>query len=86
MAMVSQNPVLFSGSVRYNIKYGLKGCSDEQVEEAAKRANADNFICKLADGYTTGHIGSTADSQTLYKYITIRHQIQTLECDLPRRV
>ncbi|XP_012692561.2 antigen peptide transporter 2 [Clupea harengus] len=53
MAMVSQNPVLFSGSVRYNIKYGLKGCSDEQVEEAAKRANADNFICKLEDGYNT---------------------------------
>ena len=52
--MVSQNPVLFSGSLRYNIGYGLKGCTIEKVKEAAKKANADAFISELDDGYDTG--------------------------------
>ncbi|KAG5262402.1 hypothetical protein AALO_G00274760 [Alosa alosa] len=60
MAVVSQNPVLFSGSVRYNIGYGLKGCSEEQVKEAAKRANAHDFICLLQDGYDTD-VGECGD-------------------------
>uniref|UniRef100_A0AAY4B0S2 Transporter associated with antigen processing, subunit type t, teleost specific n=1 Tax=Denticeps clupeoides TaxID=299321 RepID=A0AAY4B0S2_9TELE len=53
MAMVSQDPVLFSGSVRHNIEYGQPGCSMDMVEDAARRANAHNFICKLEQGYAT---------------------------------
>uniref|UniRef100_G3NJC8 Transporter associated with antigen processing, subunit type t, teleost specific n=1 Tax=Gasterosteus aculeatus aculeatus TaxID=481459 RepID=G3NJC8_GASAC len=53
MALVSQNPVLFSGSLRYNMEYGLKDCSMEKVEEAAKKANADKFICEMENGYDT---------------------------------
>ncbi|XP_070782860.1 antigen peptide transporter 2 [Enoplosus armatus] len=53
MALVSQNPVLFSGSLRYNIEYGLKGCTIEQVKEAAKKANADDFISELENEYDT---------------------------------
>ncbi|KAG7325002.1 hypothetical protein KOW79_011318 [Hemibagrus wyckioides] len=53
MAAVSQNPVLFSGSVKYNIAYGLRGCTIEQVKEAAKKASAHEFICKMDEGYDT---------------------------------
>ncbi|XP_061081384.1 antigen peptide transporter 2 [Conger conger] len=53
MAMVSQDPVLFSGSIRDNIAYGLEGCSMERVERAARKANAHKFICELVQGYDT---------------------------------
>ncbi|XP_044035949.1 antigen peptide transporter 2 [Siniperca chuatsi] len=53
MALVSQNPVLFSGSLRYNIEYGLKDCTIEKVKEAAKKANADDFISELENKYDT---------------------------------
>ncbi|XP_076008071.1 antigen peptide transporter 2 isoform X2 [Genypterus blacodes] len=53
VALVSQNPVLFSGSVRYNIAYGLKDCSLDKVREAAERINADDFISNLEKQYDT---------------------------------
>lgn len=52
--MVSQEPVLFSGSVRDNITYGLPGCSLDEIEEAARKANAHEFIQRLQKGYDTG--------------------------------
>ncbi|XP_033975544.1 antigen peptide transporter 2 isoform X1 [Trematomus bernacchii] len=53
MALVSQDPVLFSGSLRYNIEYGLNDCTLERVKEAAKKANADHFISELKNKYDT---------------------------------
>ncbi|XP_042601967.1 antigen peptide transporter 2-like isoform X2 [Cyprinus carpio] len=53
IAMVGQEPVLFSGTIRDNIAYGLPGCSMERVKEAASKANAHAFICKLENGYNT---------------------------------
>ncbi|KAM3592749.1 uncharacterized protein V6R79_024325 [Siganus canaliculatus] len=53
MASVSQSPELFSGSLRYNIEYGLKGCSMETVREAARKANAAGFISRLENEYDT---------------------------------
>lgn len=52
--MVSQEPVLFSGSIRHNIAYGLDECSMEEIQEAARKANAHDFIQQLEKGYDTG--------------------------------
>lgn len=46
--------MLFSTSIRDNIAYGLSDCSLEQIQEAARRANAHDFISKLHNGYETG--------------------------------
>jgi ABC transporter fused permease/ATP-binding protein len=53
MAVVSQEPVLFSGSIRENIRYGRLAASDAEVERAALQANADGFIRGFPDGYDT---------------------------------
>lgn len=53
MALVNQEPVLFSGSIRDNIAYGLASCPMEEIQEAARKANAHDFILKLTDGYDT---------------------------------
>lgn len=52
--MVGQEPVLFSGSVKDNITYGLGECSLQQIQEAARKANAHSFISQLEKGYDTG--------------------------------
>jgi ATP-binding cassette subfamily B multidrug efflux pump len=53
MGIVLQDPFLFSGSVRDNIRYGALDASDEAVEEAAKAVGAHEFISSLSRGYDT---------------------------------
>ncbi|KAF7652779.1 hypothetical protein LDENG_00092520, partial [Lucifuga dentata] len=53
IALVSQEPVLFSGSIRHNIAYGLAHCSLDEIQEAARKANAHDFISQLPNGYDT---------------------------------
>ncbi|QPC45721.1 ABC transporter ATP-binding protein [Mangrovibacillus cuniculi] len=53
MAFVLQDPFLFEGTIRENIRYGRLQASDEEVIEAAKLANAHRFIKKLPRGYDT---------------------------------
>ncbi|WP_297817785.1 ABC transporter ATP-binding protein [uncultured Lactobacillus sp.] len=53
VAMVLQNNVLFSGTVKENLKWGNEDASDEQVIAAAKVAHADGFIREMPDGYDT---------------------------------
>uniref|UniRef100_A0A3Q3IZX4 Transporter associated with antigen processing, subunit type a n=2 Tax=Monopterus albus TaxID=43700 RepID=A0A3Q3IZX4_MONAL len=53
VAVVSQDPVLFSDSIRYNITYGLADCSQDEVQEAARKASAHDFIMQLQKGYDT---------------------------------
>ncbi|MCA9656248.1 MAG: ATP-binding cassette domain-containing protein [Myxococcales bacterium] len=53
MALVSQDPVLFSGSIRENIRYGRLEATDAEIEAAARAANAHDFIMDFPDGYDT---------------------------------
>jgi|TARA_B110000967_G_scaffold118342_1_gene121167 ATP-binding cassette subfamily B protein len=53
IAVVDQQPTLFTGDVMYNIRYGKLGASDEEVIDAAKAAHADEFIRQLPNGYTS---------------------------------
>jgi ATP-binding cassette, subfamily B, bacterial len=53
LGLVQQDVFLFDGSVRDNIAYGRFDASDEDVERAARRANAHEFIERLPEGYDT---------------------------------
>ncbi|HEY3287416.1 MAG TPA: ABC transporter ATP-binding protein [Gemmatimonadaceae bacterium] len=53
LAIVQQDVFLFDGSVRDNIAYGRHNATDADVEDAARRANAHEFIVRLPDGYET---------------------------------
>jgi len=53
LGMVLQQPYLFSGTVRENIRYGRLDATDAQVEEAARMTNAHEFITQLEKGYDT---------------------------------
>lgn len=55
-ALVSQNPVLFFGTVEENIRYGKPSASSAEVEAAARAAHAHGFIMGLPNGYQT-HLG-----------------------------
>lgn len=64
--MVLQDVNLFTGTIKDNIKYGNEKATDNQVIEAAKLANAHNFIMKLPQGYNTmidGNGGSLSQGQ-----------------------
>jgi ABC-type multidrug transport system fused ATPase/permease subunit len=53
LAMVSQEPVLFSGSIRDNIAYGKTGATEDEIVQAAKDANAHDFVTGFPEGYAT---------------------------------
>lgn len=53
LGIVLQEPFLFSGTIMENIRYGRLDATDEEVIEAARLANADQFIRRLPDGYQT---------------------------------
>ena len=53
LALVQQDVFLFDGSVRENIAYGRHDATEAEVEDAARRANAHEFIARLPQGYET---------------------------------
>lgn len=53
ISIVFQDALLFSGTIAENIRYGNPDATDAQMHEAAKLANAEEFILQLADGYDT---------------------------------
>ncbi|KAG2269720.1 hypothetical protein Bca52824_064275 [Brassica carinata] len=56
LALVQQEPALFSTTIYENIKYGNENASEAEIIEAAKAANAHDFICRMEKGYKT-HVG-----------------------------
>lgn len=56
IALVPQQPALFTGDVRYNITYGKLDATDEEVIAAARAAHAHDFITALPEGYAS-HLG-----------------------------
>lgn len=56
IGLVSQEPTLFATTIKENIRMAKPDASDKDVEEAARRANAHDFIVSLQDGYDT-HVG-----------------------------
>ena len=53
IGIVQQEVYLFGGTLRENIAYGRPGATDEEIVEAAKRANIHDFIMSLPEGYDT---------------------------------
>ena len=53
MSIVPQEVLLFGGSIRENIAYGKPGASQEEIEAAARKANAHEFIASFPQGYGT---------------------------------
>jgi len=61
IGLVSQEPTLFATTIYENIRYGKPDATKEEIEAAAKMANAHNFICSFPQGYDTpvGEKGAT---------------------------
>ena len=53
LGVVNQEPVLFNTTIAENIGFGKEGATMEEIEEAAKRANAFGFITELPNGFST---------------------------------
>ena len=53
VAMVLQKNLLFSGTIKENLRWGNANATDEQIEQACKLAQADDFVKSFPDGYDT---------------------------------
>ncbi|ORX80525.1 p-glyco protein, partial [Anaeromyces robustus] len=62
IGIVNQEPNLFNISIKDNIRYGKEDATDEEIYEAAKKANIHDFIISLPEGYNT-LVGGTGTSQ-----------------------
>ena len=76
VAQVLQEPFLFSDTIMNNLKYGREGATDEECIEAAKQANAHDFIMFQPNGYDTMLIDGGMDmSQGQRQMLTIARAI-----------
>ncbi|MNO81498.1 putative ABC transporter ATP-binding protein [compost metagenome] len=76
VGMVLQDAYVFSGSIRENIRFGRLNATDEEVQEAARLANADGFISRLPHGYDMIlHAGGSNLSHGQRQLLTIARAI-----------
>jgi ATP-binding cassette, subfamily B, bacterial len=86
VGMVLQDPFLFHGTILENIRYGLPEASLDRVINAARAANAHDFICKLPHGYDTivgerGHTLSGGERQRISISRAVLHDPRILILD-----
>ena len=77
LGLVGQEPVLFQGSVSSNIAYGKEGASQEEVEEAARMANAHTFITRTSPMDTTPKLVRAAASSPAAKSSASRSRVRS---------
>ncbi len=79
LGIVLQDTNLFTGTVMDNIRYGRLDATDEECIAAAKLANADDFICRLPEGYNTMLTNNGANlSQGQRQLLSIAHRLSTV--------
>lgn len=84
IGVVGQEPVLFGTTILENIRYGHENATVQEIEEAAKAANAHNFIQRLPEGYNTlvGERGAQmSGGQKQRIAIGICHCTFSIRCD-----
>lgn len=78
LGMVLQDTNLFTGTIKENIKYGMENATDEEVINAAKLANAHDFIKRLPQGYDTYLTRKRSKSITRAKTTTFNCKMRSI--------